>query len=57
MALDPPLKDLDISLAPSGFYKGFNNTVAVASKVIIALIVVWAVINPESAGKLSLIHI
>ncbi len=52
MALDPPLKDLDISLAPSGFYKGFNNTVAVASKVIIALIVVWAVINPESAGKI-----
>ncbi|MFK8077195.1 MAG: BCCT family transporter [Granulosicoccus sp.] len=52
MALDPPLKDLDISRAPSGFYKGFNNTVAVASKVIIALIVVWAVINPESAGKI-----
>jgi len=45
MSVGPPLKTLDISLASSGFYRGFNNTVAVASKVIIALIVVWAVIN------------
>ena len=52
MALNPPLKTLDISLASSGFYRGFNNTVALASKIIIALIVVWAVINPESAGKI-----
>ncbi len=52
MSVGPPLKTLDISLASSGFYRGFNNTVAVASKVIIALIVVWAVINPESAGKI-----
>ncbi len=52
MVIDPPLNALDITLADSGFYKGFNNTVAIASKVIIALIVIWAVINPESAGKI-----
>ncbi len=52
MVIKPPLNALDITLADSGFYKGFNNTVAIASKVIIALIVIWAVINPESAGKI-----
>lgn len=51
MRINPPMKSLDITLAQSGFYKGFNNTVAFSSKIIIALIVVWAVINPESAGK------
>lgn len=50
--LQPPLKALDINLAKSGFYSGFNSIVALASKVIIALVVVWAVINPEAAGKI-----
>lgn len=52
MAISPPLKELKIGLADDGFYKGFNNLVALASKVIIALIVVWCVINPEAAGKI-----
>ena len=42
---------LDINFADAGFYSGFNKIVALASKIIIALIVVWAVINPEAAGK------
>ncbi|MEM7195610.1 MAG: BCCT family transporter, partial [Pseudomonadota bacterium] len=50
MALKPPLTDLDINFADSGFYSGFNKMVALVSKVIIALIVVWCVISPESAG-------
>jgi choline-glycine betaine transporter len=52
MAIKEPLRQLDIGLSDSGFYKGFNNVVALTSKVIIALIVVWAAINPESAGKI-----
>ena len=52
MAISPPLKELNIGLAEDGFYKGFNNLVALVSKVIIALIVVWCVINPEAAGKI-----
>jgi len=52
VAVSPPLKELNIGLAEDGFYKGFNNLVALASKVIIALIVVWCVINPEAAGKI-----
>ena len=51
MALKQPLSALDIQLAPDGFYKGFNSMVALASKVIIALIVIWAVANPEAAGR------
>ncbi len=51
MAIKQPLRELDIGLSTSGFYKGFNNAVALTSKVIIALIVIWAVIDPEAAGK------
>lgn len=51
MAIDKPLSELDIKLSPGGFYQGFNSMVALASKIIIALIVVWAVINPEAAGR------
>ena len=51
MAISPPLKELNIGLADEGFYKGFNNLVALISKVIIALIVVWCVLYPEDAGK------
>ena len=52
MALQPPLKELSIGLAEDGFYKGFNNIVAVASKILIALIVIWCFMVPESAAKL-----
>jgi choline-glycine betaine transporter len=52
MALQPPLTKLDINFADSGFYSGFNKIVALVSKVIIALIVLWAVIDPEAAGKI-----
>ncbi len=52
MAIQPPLTTLNIGLADSGFYKGFNNKVALASKILIALIVIWAAIFPESAGRI-----
>jgi choline-glycine betaine transporter len=52
VAISPPLKELSIGVAEDGFYKGFNNLVALSSKIIIALIVVWCVINPEAAGKI-----
>ena len=51
MALPPPLKNLDIDFADDGFYAGFNKIVALASKIIIAFIIIWAVVDPESAGK------
>lgn len=52
MALKPPVTELDINFADDGFYRGINRIVAMVSKIIIALIVVWCVINPEAAGKI-----
>ena len=52
MSLPPPLTSLDIDYSQSGFYKGFNKIVATISKLIVALVVVWAVIDPESAGRI-----
>ena len=51
MSLPPPLTELDIRFSESGFYSGFNKFVALVSKILVALIVVWAVIDPEAAGK------
>ena len=51
MALQPPLMDLPIKTAKSGFYAGFSSHVAVISKVIVAVLVIWAVVFPDQAGK------
>lgn len=51
MAISPPLKELKIQVAENGFYRGFNNLVALVSKVIIALIVIWCAAYPEHAGE------
>ena len=44
--------DLPIKTASSGFYAGFSSHVAIISKVIIAVLVVWAVVFPENAGAI-----
>lgn len=51
MDVKPPLTDLPINTADSGFYSGFSVNVAVASKIIISAIVVWAIVWPEWAGS------
>ena len=51
MAIQPPLNALPIATADSGFYSNFNKYVAVTSKIIIALLVIWAAIFPERAGE------
>ncbi len=52
MTIQAPLRELPISTADSGFYTNFNKIVALASKVIIALIVIWAAIFPDKAGEI-----
>ena len=52
MSIKPPLMDLPIETADSGFYAGFSKNVAVVSKIIIAFLVIWAVVFPESAGRI-----
>ncbi len=51
MAIQPPLQELSIETADSGFYTNFNRVVSLASKIAIALIVIWAAVFPEQAGK------
>lgn len=50
MAIKPPLIDLPIRTATRGFYSGFSIDVTLASKVIIGLLVTWAVVWPDQAG-------
>lgn len=50
MALKPILSDLPIKVARSGFYRGFNLDVTLSSKIIIGLLVVWAVAFPDNAA-------
>ncbi len=52
MSIPPPLKELDIATANSGFYHGFNQIVAVGSKILITLVVIWCLIDPKGAGEL-----
>ncbi len=51
MALQPPLRNLDIEMQDSGFYEGFNQTVAMLSKILIAVVVIWCLIDPTGAGE------
>jgi len=52
MALQPPLTDLNIGLADSGFYKGFCRFVALLSKITIAAVVLWCLVAPEQAAAM-----
>ncbi len=51
MAIEPPLTDLPIKTADSGFYRGFSVNVAVVSKIIISVLVVWCIFWPIQAGN------
>ena len=51
MAIAEPLKELNIQTRKEGFYEGFNQFVALTSKLLIAMIVIWAVADPVRAGQ------
>ena len=51
MAIEPPLSDLPIKTADTGFYRGFSVNVTVVSKVIISTLVVWCIVWPTQAGN------
>ena len=51
MSMKPPLMNLHIETARHGFYSGFSKSVAIYSKTIVTLLVVWAVVFPEQAGN------
>ncbi len=51
MSIKPPLSDLPIKTAETGFYRGFSVDVTVVSKIIISLLVVWCIFWPTQAGN------
>lgn len=47
----PPLIKLPIKTHDSGFYDGFSRSVTIPAKVIVALIIMWAIFFPVSANE------
>ena len=47
--IDPPMVDLPIDTHDSGFYDGFAREVAIPAKMIVSLIIMWAIFFPVSA--------
>ncbi|MGB7372616.1 BCCT family transporter [Pontixanthobacter sp.] len=48
--IDPPLMDLPIETAQSGYYHGFSRIVTITSKLIVTILILWAVLFPVQAG-------
>lgn len=44
-----PLTKLPIKIATKGFYEGFNKDVTITAKILLGLLILWAVIFPESS--------
>ena len=54
MAIKPPFTDLEIPKQPSGFYEGYSLPIALISKTLMTLLVIWALVWPLQAnGTLS----
>lgn len=47
----PPLIDLPIRTADRGFYDGFSREVTISAKIIVSLIILWAIFFPVAANK------
>ena len=51
MSIKPPFTDLDIKKSPHGFYEGYSLNIALASKISMAALVLWALVWPGNANK------
>ena len=51
MPLKPPLTELEIKTADSGFYKGFTKDVTITAKILVAALILWAVAFPNQAAS------
>ncbi len=47
----PPLVDLPINTHDRGFYDGFSREVSIPSKIIVSLLIMWAIFFPVSASE------
>ncbi len=49
LPIDPPIVDLPIETHDKGFYDGFTREVTIPAKIIVSLIIMWAIFFPVSA--------
>ena len=49
--MQPPITDLPIKTADSGFYKGFTKDVTITAKILVGALIVWAVVFPDQAAS------
>jgi choline/carnitine/betaine transport len=49
--IDPPLVDLEIDTHDRGFYEGFSREVAIPGKIIVSLLIMWAIFFPVQANE------
>ena len=47
----PPIVELPIRTAEKGFYDGFSRAVTIPSKIIVSLLIMWAIFFPVSASE------
>lgn len=51
MPVKPPVTDLPIRTADSGFYKGFTKDVAITGKLLVGGLILWAIAFPDQAAS------
>ena len=49
--IDPPLVDLPIRTHDRGFYDGFSRAVTIPSKIVVSLLIMWAIFFPVQANE------
>ncbi len=56
MSIKPPMTELPIKTANTGFYRGFSVDVRVVSKIIIGALVVWCIFWPIAGWQGTVAH-
>ncbi|SMX22181.1 BCCT family transporter [Boseongicola aestuarii] len=51
MPVKPPVTDLPIRVAESGFYKGFTKDVTITAKLAVGGLILWAIAFPDQAAS------
>ena len=49
--IDPPITDLPIDTHDRGFYDGFSREVTIPGKIIVSLLIMWAIFFPVRANE------
>lgn len=49
--IKPPLTDLFIRVAKSGFYRGFSKDVTITAKILVGALILWAIAFPNNASE------